>query len=187
MLEERKAESERHKENLQKKFQQEGLFNNKSDQELLDTITKLSQMNIRPFIDEIQHYLQQEDTHPFFKTMLLNILKEQEYSQPIEVKKFSIIESMIPSELPDLKEQEYFKKVFGLLEKELSQNDPSLLDMTQSLLERHHFLLYPFEPEKDIASMTAAYHALAEEYMTGQEVSHKIAEMYDTDIQKVKE
>lgn len=187
VLDDRKAESERKKENLQMKFQQEGLFNNKNDQELLDTLTKLSQMNIRPFIDEIQHFLHQEESHPFFKTMLLNILREQDYSQPIQVKKFSKAESMIPAELPDLREQEYFNKIFGLLEKELSQNDPSLLDMTQSLLERHHFLLYPFEPEQDLASMTAAYHALAEEYMTGQEVSNKIAEIYGTNTQKVRE
>lgn len=187
VLEERKAESERHEEHLQRKFQQEGLFNDKSDQQLLDTITKLSQMNIRPFIDEIQHYLQQEETHPFFKTMLLNILKEQEYSQPVEVKKLTQIKSIIPTELPELKEQEYFKRVYGLLDNELSQNDPSLLDMTQSLLERHHFLLYPFEPTQEVTSMTAAYHALAEEYMTGQEISHQIAEMYNTEIPKVRE
>lgn len=187
VVEERQAELKRHEENLQIQFQQEGLFVGKSDQELLDTITKLSQMNIRPFIDEIQHFLQQEETHPFFKTMLLNILKEQEYSQPIELKKFSFIESIIPSELPDLKEQEYFKSVIWLLEKELSQHDPSLLEMTQSLLERHHFLLYPFEPKQDITAMTAAYHALAEEYMTGQEVCNEITKMYNTEMPKVKE
>ena len=66
---------------LQKKFQQEGLFDEKSDQELLDVITKLSQMNIRPFIAEIQQFLQQKEAHPFFKTMLLNVLKEQDYTQ----------------------------------------------------------------------------------------------------------
>ena len=70
---------------------------------------------------KLNNYLQHEETHPFFKTMLLNILKEQDYSQPIEVKKFTKIKSIIPTELPELKEQEYFNKVFGLLEKELSQ------------------------------------------------------------------
>ena len=187
VLEERKAESERHEEQVQKQFRLEGLFKGKNDQELLDTISKLSQMNIRPFMNEIQQFLEHEETHPFFKTMLLHILKEQDYSQPIELKKFSKTDSIIPSELPDLKEQEYFNKVFGLLEKELSQHDPSLLEMTQSLLERHHFLLYPFEPEQDVTAMTAAYHALAEEYMTGQEISNKITKIYDTKLQKVNE
>lgn len=187
VVEERQSELKRHEENLQEQFKLEGLFAGKSDQELLHTITKLSQMNIRPFIDEIQHFLQQEETHPFFKTMLLNILKEQDYSQSIELKKFTFIQSIIPSELPDLKEQEYFKEILWLLEKELSQNDPSLLEMTNSLLERHHFLLYPFEPEQSVTAMAAAYHALAEEYMTGQEISNKITEMYDVEIQKVRE
>lgn len=187
VVEEKKVEEELHEELLQKQFQQEGVFVGKNDQELLDAITKLSQMNIRPFVNEIQQFLQQEETHPFYKTMLLSILKEQDYTQPLELKKFSKIVSIIPSELPELNEQSYFKEVLLLLEQELSQNDPSLLEMTQSLLERHHFLLYPFEPEQELTAMAAAYHALAAEYMTGQEISHKIIKMYNTEMKKVEE
>ena len=150
VLEERKTESERHEEQVQKQFQLEGLFKGKNDQELLDTISKLSQMNIRPFMDEIQQFLQHEETHPFFKTMLLTYIKRTGLFTTNRIEKvFEGQMSIIPSELPDLKEQEYFNNVFGLLEKELSQHDPSLLEMTQSLLERHHFLLYPYVPEQD--------------------------------------
>lgn len=187
VLEERKIEAERHEEQLQRQFQQEGLFNEKSDQELLDVITKLSSMNIRPYVDEIQQFLQKEEQHPFFKTMLLTILKEQEYPESIELTKFLKTVSVIPSELPDLKDNDYFKKVFATLERELSQNDPTLLEMTHSLLERHHFLLYPFAPEQDFTTMTAAYHALAKEYMTGQDISEAVTEIYDTNVRKVRE
>ena len=58
----------------------------------------------------------------------------------------------------------------GYWKKSFHKHDPSLLEMTQSLMERHHFLLYPYEPAQDVNTMTAAYHALAEEYMTGQEL-----------------
>ena len=96
VLEERKDSNEWQDKKLQKRFQQEGLFDEKSDQELLDVITKLSQMNIRPFIAEIQQFLQQEEAHPFFKTMLLNILKEQDYSQSSRVEKVFKNESIVP-------------------------------------------------------------------------------------------
>ena len=186
-LAEKKAEVERNEDQLTKQFKQEGVFTNKNDQELLDVITKLSKMNIRPFIGEIQQFLQQEENHPFFKTMLVTILKEQDYTQPIELTKFSKTASIIPTELPDLRANEFFRKVFSWTEDELSQRDPSLLEMTHSLLERHHFLLYPFEPEQDPKAMAAAYHALAEEYMTGQDVSEEVTEIYETNIQKSKE
>jgi tetratricopeptide (TPR) repeat protein len=187
VLEERKNANEWHEKNLQKRLQQEGVFEDKSDQELLDVITKLSQMNIRPFILEIQQFLQQKETHPFFKTMLLNVLKEQDYSQPIELFKFSKVISIIPTALPDVKENDYFKKVVTLLESELLHSDPSLLDMIQSLIERHQFLLYPLEVEQDVTVMAAAYHALTEEYMTGQDICEEVTAMYKTNVRKVRE
>jgi len=119
--------------------------------------------------------------------LLLNILKEQDYAQPIELTKFSQTTSIIPSQLPDLRENDFFKKVSVLTESELLQQDPSLLEMIHSLLERHHFLLYPFDPEQDYTAMAAAYHAMAEEYMTGQEVSDEVTKIYDIDDRKVKE
>ena len=186
VLEERKNSNEWQDKKLQKRFQQEGLFDEKSDQELLDVITKLSQMNIRPFIAEIQQFLQQKEAHPFFKTMLLNVLKEQDYSQSVELIKFSKTISVVPTALPDIKENDCFKKVFTLLEIELLHSDPSLLDMIQSLIERHQFLLYPFEVEQDFTVMAAAYHALAEEYMTGQDIREEVTAIYKVNVREVR-
>lgn len=168
-------------------LQEAGLLSQKSDQELLDIITKLSKMNIRPFIDEIQQFLLDENMHPFYKTLLLNILKEQDYTNPIELTKFSRKVSIIPSQLEDIRENAFYKKVSTAIENVLSQQDPSLLEIIHSLLDRHRFLLYPLEPQQDSLVMASAYHALAEEYMTGQEISDTVANIYKTDIQKVKE
>ena len=46
---------------------------------------RLAKGNIRPFINEIKEYVSSEAGHPFQKTMLLNILREQEYSEEILV------------------------------------------------------------------------------------------------------
>ncbi|RID86372.1 hypothetical protein D1953_08555 [Peribacillus asahii] len=186
-LEERDIEAEQHESQLKQKLQQEPLFNGKNEQQLLNTINMLSQMNVRPFIDDIQQFLQEEENHPFFKTMLLNILKEQDYIQAVEVRKFSQVSSLIPAHLPNLKEYPFFKKVWDLAEQKLAQRNPSLLEMVHSLLERHSFLLYPFELEWDGAAIAAAYHALAEQYMTGEDFCERSALIYETEEQAVKE
>ncbi|MFB5282246.1 tetratricopeptide repeat protein [Peribacillus sp. Hz7] len=186
-LEEREIEAEQNESQLQQQLQEEPLFNGKNEQQLLNTINMLSQMNVRPFIDDIQQFMQEEANHPFFKTMLLNILKEQDYTQTVEVRKFSQVSSLIPAHLPNLKEYPFFKKVWDLAEQKLAQRNPSLLEMVHSLLERHCFLLYPFELEQDGATIAAAYHALAEQYMTGQDFCERAALIYETEEQVVRE
>lgn len=182
---EKQLEGERREDQFQKQFQEEGLFTNKNDQQLLDVMTKLAQMNVRPFMDEIKLFLRNEENNPFFKTMLMMMLKEQEYAESIELTKFSKTISIIPAQLVDLQANALFKQIFDWTERELSQRDPILLEMTHSLLARHHFLLYPFEPEQDPKAMAAAYHALAEEYMTGQDVSKVVTKIYQIDRRKV--
>ena len=135
----------------------------------------------------LQLQMQEEENHPFFKTMLLNILKEQDYTQAVEVRKFSQVSSWIPAHLPNLKEYPFFKKGWDLAEQKLAQRNPSLLEIVHSLLERHSFLLYPFELEQDGATIAAAYHALAEQYMTGQDFCERAALIYEAEEQVVKE
>ncbi|MGE7601002.1 tetratricopeptide repeat protein [Peribacillus sp. NPDC097675] len=177
-LEEKKEESDRGKQLLEEELQQEELFGGKTDQDMLLVISKLTNLNIRPFIPQIEQYLQSEG-QPFFKTMLLNILIDQEYNEKVIVQKFGESQIVIPSKLEEWKETSFYKTINALIEEEISQKNPSLFKMVHSLIERHSFLLYPFEPEQQkIPVWAAAYHALAEQYMTGEDMVQKIADNY---------
>ncbi|QOS90381.1 tetratricopeptide repeat protein [Peribacillus sp. JNUCC41] len=185
-LEDKKEEKERQNQQLSEELQEDGLFEGKTDNDRLMVISKLTNINIRPFIPQIEEFLQKEEEHPFFKTMLLNILIDQEYNEEVTLKKFNQSKSVIPSELKSLKETDFYKKVTGLTEEEISQDNPSLFEMVHSLIERQSFLLFPFEPgPESLPAWAAAYHALAEEYMTGEVFMRELADLYQADEESV--
>ncbi|MFF2458693.1 tetratricopeptide repeat protein [Peribacillus simplex] len=185
-LEDKKEEKERQNQQLSEELQEDELFEGKTDNDMLMVISKLTNINIRPFIPQIEEFLQKDEEHPFFKTMLLNILIDQEYNEEVTLKKFNQSKSVIPSELKSLKETDFYKKVTGLTEEEISQDNPSLFEMVHSLIERHSFLLFPFEPgPESLPAWAAAYHALAEEYMTGEVFMRELADLYQADEESV--
>ncbi|WP_413308417.1 tetratricopeptide repeat protein [Bacillus sp. 1P10SD] len=139
-------------------------INNLNEQLLL--ISGLAEKNIRPYIPEIADYLKAEAGHPFLKTMLLTLLKEQEIDKEFVVKKFTSEESFHPVNLPEVRVYPKLKKVKELLEAQLESNNPVLFEHTIGMVERTFFITYPFDfqPEKP-AAWAAAFHSLAEAYL----------------------
>jgi tetratricopeptide (TPR) repeat protein len=140
------------------------LFDCKDPDEQMMVAARLANENVRPHIPEIRKYLASESGHPFLKSMLLNILKEQEYEGELEVEKFGRKESFIPARLPDV-DQTMMSDVFSLLEEKLESEDPVFLENIKGMAERNFFLLYPFDPEpKDPPAWAAAYDFLGKSY-----------------------
>ncbi|MCM3587634.1 tetratricopeptide repeat protein [Mesobacillus maritimus] len=149
---------------------------------------RLAKENIRPYIHEIKLYLQSEEGHPFQKSMLLNILREQEYDKEVEVEKLGMKASFIPETLPELYEIEMLREILIFIEVELEHDDPVLYENIRSLIERNFFLLYPFDPKPDDAkALAAAYHYLARNYMGVDEEIAVYVEKYDTSVEKTVE
>jgi tetratricopeptide (TPR) repeat protein len=163
--EEKKDQKVLKEDKIEKQIKWSDLFENKDDTEMLLAITKLAEINIRPFIPKIKEFFLDEQKHPFLKTILLNILKEQEYDKELDIRKFSRTISIIPTELKDVTESSFLVQTGDLVEQHLSQDNPTLNDMVQSLIERHHFVFYPLDPsDGNFAEWAAAYQALAQEY-----------------------
>ncbi|WP_409302012.1 tetratricopeptide repeat protein [Peribacillus sp. SCS-155] len=162
------------------------LIENKNDTEILLAITKLAEVNVRPYIPHIQKFLVDEHRHPFLKTILLNILKEQEYDKKIKVHKFSRTIDLIPAALGDLSEDSFLVQTGDLAEKNLGQENPTLNDIVQGLIERHYFVFYPLDPsEGEFALWAAAYHALAAEYQGVEPNLDELSALYDADIEDI--
>lgn len=156
-----------YREKLEKesKLESFNLFAYQDPKEQMLLVAKLSTQNIRPYVEEIKSYLNSESGHPFLKTMLLNVLKEQEYDREVEVTKLGIRKVVLPTEMPDIQGQEKQREVTAKLGEFLEQDDPVLFENIKSLVERHFFLMYPFDMEpSDAGAWAAAYHFTADQY-----------------------
>ncbi|WP_052343497.1 tetratricopeptide repeat protein [Bacillus massiliigorillae] len=159
----------------------------KSNQEQLMIISKLKDDNARKYLGEINNYLQSEEGHPFLKTMLLLILKEQEVLEECIVNKFSKCKPVVPGLLEDVHSRPFYVETEKHLENVLEHQNPSMLQLVQQLLERSQFLLYPMEPEGDFESWAAAFHILAEQYQGITSSETEIMELYNGEIVKLKD
>jgi len=157
----------------------------KSDQEQLILISKLKNENIRKYIDEIKDYLQSPEGHPFVKTTLLLLLKEQEIQDECDVEKFLKHVTVVPAQLEDWHESVFFQKAVLILEEQVEHENPSLYDLAKQLIERHHFLMYPFEPTESAECWAAAHHALAEQYQGVEANEMRIAARYGVDYEQI--
>lgn len=156
-----------------------GLFELHDPNDQVMIAARLAKENIRPYIKEIKEYVASEQGHPFQKTMLLNILREQEYEIETDVYKFGWEKSFIPARLPDLKDYIAMNDVIQILGDELENADPVLFENILSLIERHFFLIYPFDlPNGGAEAWAAAYHFMANEYYGFDESLESFAALY---------
>ncbi|WP_053364262.1 tetratricopeptide repeat protein [Bacillus sp. FJAT-27251] len=140
------------------------LFECKDPDEQMMVAARLANENIRPHLPEIKKYLASDSGHPFLKSMLLNILKEQEYDGELQVEKFGRKASFIPARLPDVHEM-MMSDVFKLLEDKFENDDPVFLENIKGMAERNFFLLYPFDPEpNNPLAWAGAYDYLGKSY-----------------------
>ncbi|WP_176167397.1 tetratricopeptide repeat protein [Mesobacillus jeotgali] len=144
-------------------------------------LASLANVNIRPFIKIIKEFTRSEEGHPFLKTMLVNILREQGYAEELAVNKFGWEESFFPAQLPDVKEYIEDSGVLQLLSREIENEDPVLFEQVQSLVERYFFLIYPYKnPVGNSPAWAAASHFIANEYYGFDDPLETFADLYSS-------
>ncbi|MEK4969053.1 tetratricopeptide repeat protein [Cytobacillus sp. FSL R7-0696] len=142
------------------------LFEIKDQQEQMMLAKELAEKNIVHNVKEILFYLRSEEGHPFFKTLLLDVLKQYLYNKEVIVEKMGNIKSFVPAHLPDFEHFQQRVEMLKVLEEKMEQDDPILLEHAASLVNRHLFLMYPIELEPfSIETWSAAYHTLAIDYL----------------------
>ncbi|MGV2938025.1 tetratricopeptide repeat protein [Mesobacillus sp. LC4] len=164
------------------------LFNYKNPNDQVMAAAGLAKVNIRPYIKKVREYIASEEGHPFLKTMLLNILKEQEYAEEIPVHKFSWTASFRPDQLPELKEYIETSGVIQLLSDEIESDDPVLFENVQRLIERYFFLVYPFDlPLGKASAWAATCHYIANEYYGFEDPLESFAEIYESEVEETEQ
>lgn len=156
-------------------------FQYKDSQEQMLVAKKLKDRNIVPYINDIKQYLLSVDGDLFFKTLLINVLKEHQYDKPIEVEKFGRTQKVIPNHLRDITENNEIMVLINLIGQKLEHEDPILFESIYSLINRHVFLLYPFSLDFiDLPAWAAAYHELGNEYFGNTHTEGELIKVYGT-------
>jgi tetratricopeptide (TPR) repeat protein len=162
------------------------LFSLHSLNEQMLAVSSLAEKNIRPYISEITDFLTAETGHPFLKTMLLILLKEQEYEKEIAVQKFGMESNVIPTLLPEIKFQPRMQEIKTLLKNCLEQSNPVLFENIIGMVERIFFISYPFELEpKNSEAWAAAFQFLVLDYMGLTPNMDELLDEYEATVEEI--
>lgn len=149
---------------------------------------RLASSNVRAYIEELADYLASDAGDPFFKTILLTVLKEQDYDKQILVKKFSRQVEITPNLLFEVHSHPDYQACVQIVEAELENEDPILLDSIKQLMERYFFLLYPFTTEIGSAKeWSAAFHFIASAYFGQEKEMDQVVELYGAKDSEVRD
>lgn len=119
-------------------------FIQKSLQEQLAIVHELEGRNVRPMLAELKWIVEHDDVHPFIQSLLLIVLVEQDVNESLTISKLNRTENINPAQLELPTEMPQFQKVLGHVLNRLEQ-EPSTLDLVQSLIAKHAIVTYPFE------------------------------------------
>jgi hypothetical protein len=159
-------------------------YKNLNDQFL--AVAGLAHANVRVYLSGIKEYLQLDKGHPFLKTMLLQLLKEQEVSEELVLVKFNQTLSINPVQLVAIDLYLDSPDITNIFKREIEQRNPTLYESIKAIMNRHSFLLFPIErvPQNPYI-WAAAYHFIALEYH-GETISiDKLAKKYEVEQEAI--
>ncbi len=139
----------------------EQILKNKSTNEdlLYMAIEQLQQLNIRMIMPTIRSYLTDPNGHFFIKTMIMEILIEQQIDEELEVEKFKMVHSFNPSYMPLALEQTAYEGVNEYLSRNIEDENPSLYLQCVEFLEFVLLATYPkLAYEDEYAKIAASIH-----------------------------
>lgn len=158
-----------------------------STQDQLIGLGMLKDKNIHPYLDSLIDMLSAEKVHPFIKTAILTLLKENKIDQSMLVEKFDKKETFNPKAIPSVEEFTFFQLVKNQMESQLRDHNPVLLEQILDMIKRHSYCLYPFEWEPNNPSVwTVAYRAMGHELYGENWNPKKLAEFYDVEEEELR-
>ena len=162
------------------------LFQYQDPQEQMMIAAELNQRPIGQYEEEITAYLSSTNGDSFFKTLILNVLKEQQYDNPVYIVKFGKQITVIPNEIRHLSENDQLQELLSVIGEELEDEDPILFDIIKSLMERHSFLMYPIPFDHfDVSAWSAAYHIIGNEYNGNNQSMDEMIDLYGANYENV--
>ena len=130
-----------------------------SEEVAMLALEQLSSSNIRRFLPMVKTFLKNPNHPSLEKSLLLEILKEQEVDEYLEIHKRGHLIETNPLYLESVVESLVYESVGGLLEKVIEPENPSLFAMCLEFLEFYLYDWYPMlEVIEDYEALAAAIH-----------------------------
>ncbi|MBO6046251.1 MAG: hypothetical protein J6P61_00710 [Erysipelotrichaceae bacterium] len=122
-------------------------------------LDQLQDLNVRRLIPDIRRYLKDETKPPFAKTLLMEIMIEQQISEEFEVVKYGSTYYFDPGYAPLVLEQLCYEGITRHLQRVLEDSNPTLMMQCIEYLEYILYAAYPREfYEEDYALIAATIH-----------------------------
>ena len=148
----------------QKVFNEEDIENiltkKDTNEDLLYMAIELMEgMNIRRMIVPIRQFIRDNDQPDFAKSLLIELMIDQEIDEDLEVVKKGVHYDINPSYAPMVLNQESGVEIYKLLMDALEDDNPSLLTMCEQFLNFYLYSIYPkYIDEQDYRSIAGAIH-----------------------------
>lgn len=119
-------------------------------------LEQLQQLNVRLIIPTIREYLRNPDRHYFAKTLLMEIMIEQQVDEDFEVEKFGLVYDFNPIYMPLVLQQTHYEGIVKYLQNGLEDDNPTLFEQCLEFLEYMLYAIYPKEIYEDEYGLLAA-------------------------------
>ncbi|TWI57070.1 tetratricopeptide repeat protein [Halalkalibacter nanhaiisediminis] len=144
-----------------------------------NAILQLKEINHPDATEALISYLMKSDRDLALQSLALKALYEKKYDKPIHIEKQGKKMDVIPSQLDELAQLSFGRRVIDRLSAELEHENPFLFEMTKQLCWAHLFALFPFLPEpKDENFWAAVFHICASERIGMDGEMNEIEERY---------
>ncbi len=154
----------------------------------LKAITELKNSKHKKAAAALVSYVEESNRDLALQSMALKALHEKKYKDVVHVEKLGREMDVRPSELADLFETTFMKKLLAKLEAVLEHEHPFLLEVAKQLCLSHLLALYPFLPEPEEETFWAGvFHYCAAERLGLDEELNEIQTHYSIDEQSLKQ
>ncbi|QOY33994.1 tetratricopeptide repeat protein [Anaerobacillus isosaccharinicus] len=149
-------------------------------------IQMLGKLPGQVFFEAITQFLKTEEHDPVLKSMVLQLLKEKNIEEKVEIHKFGKIIIKNVSDLENVFHEKFGKDTLVLVSEHLESENPSLYEMISHVWWHYLFALYPISPEPlNTKLWAAAIHKIGGE-MTGMDIDElQIAKQYHVDLEEM--
>lgn len=130
-----------------------------SEEVAVMALQQLATQNIRRFMPSVREFLKNDDRSSIEKSMLLEILKEQEVDDEIEIRKHQHTIEVNPIYLETIGDSYACDYITGLFQRHIEQDNPSLYELCIEFLVYYLYDWYPMlEMIEDYDTCACAIH-----------------------------
>ncbi|MFC7061617.1 hypothetical protein [Halobacillus seohaensis] len=129
------------------------------------TINQLKKQPLPRDVTSFEKWLLDERIHPMIKTAIVQWFRDEGYSEIVKVRKFGNELEIVPSQLNSF-QSDYIIQQIQMRLGSIEQNNPTMFELIQDLLQHYCFVRYPLHPtELEIDAVVEALKQLGHEYL----------------------